>query len=49
MRLYRALLRLYPGGYRAEYGDELHATFVQRLREQGRRAASGAQADRRDR
>ena len=33
MRLYRALLRLYPAGYRAEYGDELHATFVERMRE----------------
>ena len=38
MTLYRALLRLYPAGYRAEYGDELHATFVQRLRERGRLA-----------
>jgi putative ABC transport system permease protein len=36
MRLYRALLLLYPAGYRAEYGDELHATFVQQLRARGR-------------
>lgn len=33
MRLYRALLRLYPAGYRAEYGDELHAVFAERMRE----------------
>ncbi len=38
MRFYRALLRLYPAGYRAEYGDELHATFVQQIRERGRLA-----------
>jgi putative ABC transport system permease protein len=38
MRLYRALLRLYPAGYRAEYGDELHATFLQQLRARGRLA-----------
>jgi predicted permease len=38
MRLYRALLRLYPSGYRAEYGDELDATFVERMREHGRLA-----------
>ena len=38
MRWYRALLRLYPTGYRAEYGDELHATFVQQLRARGRLA-----------
>jgi predicted permease len=38
MRFYRALLRLYPAGYRAEYGDELHATFVQQMRERGRLA-----------
>jgi predicted permease len=38
MRFYRALLRLYPAGYRAEYGDELHATFVQQLRMRGRLA-----------
>jgi putative ABC transport system permease protein len=38
MRLYRALLRLYPSGFRAEYGDELHATFTERMREHGRQA-----------
>ena len=37
MRLYRALLRLYPAGFRAEYGDELNRTFVER-----RRRADGA-------
>jgi len=33
MRLYRALLRLYPSGYRQEYGEELLATFVDKARE----------------
>jgi putative ABC transport system permease protein len=32
-RFYRALLRLYPAGFRAEYGDELTAAFAQRARE----------------
>jgi putative ABC transport system permease protein len=31
-RFYRALLHLYPAGYRAEYGDELAATFAAQLR-----------------
>ena len=31
--LYRALLRLYPAGFRAEYGEELLAAFMQRRRE----------------
>jgi putative ABC transport system permease protein len=35
MRLYRALLRLYPFGYRQEYGEELLATFAARARERG--------------
>ena len=30
---YRALLRLYPAGFRAEYGVELLAAFEQRRRE----------------
>lgn len=33
MRFYRALLRLYPAGFRAEYGHELRATFAERMRE----------------
>ncbi len=33
MRFYRALLRLYPAGFRAEYGDELQAVFAERSRE----------------
>ena len=50
MRFYRALLRLYPASYRAEYGDELHATFVARARERGGpltplRAVAAALAD----
>ena len=32
-RLYRGLLRLYPGGYRAEFGDELQEVFDQALQE----------------
>ncbi len=30
MRFYRALLRLYPASFRAEYGDELYAVFAVR-------------------
>ena len=30
---YRALLRLYPTGFRQEYGDELTAAFADRMRE----------------
>ena len=37
MRLYRALLRLYPASFRAEYGGQLCADFEER-----RAAASGA-------
>ncbi|MEJ7813516.1 MAG: ADOP family duplicated permease, partial [Gemmatimonadaceae bacterium] len=33
MRFYRALLRLYPAGFRAEYRHELCATFAERMRE----------------
>ena len=35
MRFYRALLRLYPAGFRAEYGDDLCAAFAARMREHG--------------
>ena len=33
MRVYRALLRLYPASFRAEYGDELCAIFRERRRD----------------
>jgi putative ABC transport system permease protein len=33
MAFYRALLRLYPSGFRAEYGEELGAMHAQRMRE----------------
>jgi len=33
MALYRALLRLYPAPFRAEYGDEMGAIFARRLRD----------------
>jgi putative ABC transport system permease protein len=33
MRLYAALLHLYPASFRAEYGDEMRAIFRARLRE----------------
>ncbi|HEU4474530.1 MAG TPA: hypothetical protein VFR72_06805, partial [Gemmatimonadales bacterium] len=35
MRFYRALLSLYPFGYRQEYGEELLATFTAQARERG--------------
>jgi putative ABC transport system permease protein len=35
MRVYRALLRLYPAGFRAEYGEELCRIFATRLRDAG--------------
>src|SRR5476649_2132943 len=35
MRIYRALLRLYPASFRNEYGDEMRAVF-------GRRRATGS-------
>ena len=31
MRFYRALLRLYPASFRAEYGGELERTFAERM------------------
>lgn len=44
--LYRALLHLYPAGFRAEYGEELTAVFADRLREVSPlRAMLGAIAD----
>src|SRR5262249_37588578 len=33
--LFRALLRLYPASFRAEYGDELWSVFTQRRRDAG--------------
>jgi predicted permease len=33
MRLYRALLHLYPGSFRSEYGDDMCAIFARRLRD----------------
>jgi predicted permease len=33
MRLYRALLRLYPASFRGEYGEEMAAIFRDRLRD----------------
>ena len=33
IRAYRALLRLYPASFRAEYGEEMAADFAARLRE----------------
>src|SRR5262249_15558747 len=33
MRLYRALLRLYPAAFRAEYADEMTRVFEQRRRD----------------
>jgi putative ABC transport system permease protein len=36
MRLYRALLRLFPASFRDEYGDEMTAIFRRRLRDAGR-------------
>src|SRR6516162_6689203 len=35
MKLYRALLHLYPSSYRAEYGDEMASIFAQELRLRG--------------
>lgn len=35
MRLYRALLHLYPASFRAEYGPDLCAMFAHRLKEAG--------------
>ncbi len=33
MRLYRALLRLYPASFRAEYGVDMTAVFARQLRD----------------
>ena len=33
MALYRALLRLYPASFRAEYGDEMCAVFARSRRD----------------
>jgi predicted permease len=35
IRVYQALLRLYPASFRAEYGEEMTAIFRMRLREAG--------------
>ena len=40
--LYRALLRLYPASFRAEYGEELLQAFAESSRRRGRVAAMGA-------
>lgn len=40
MRLYRALLHLYPASFRNEYGDEMTRLFEQRIADEGRVAAS---------
>lgn len=40
IRLYRALLRLYPASFRRDYGDEMCAVFAARL--QGARGPEGA-------
>jgi putative ABC transport system permease protein len=42
MRLYRAMLHLYPAFYRAEYGDELVRTFAVRSRVAGSGASRAA-------
>jgi predicted permease len=42
LSVYRALLRLYPASFRAEYGDELLRTFAESTRGQGGVAASFA-------
>jgi predicted permease len=39
MRFYRALLRLYPAAFRAEYGEELCAAFAESLRERSKLSA----------
>ena len=39
MKFYRALLRLYPAAFRAEYGDELCAAFAESLRERSKLSA----------
>jgi predicted permease len=44
-RFYRALLRLYPASYRADYAAELTRTFEERVREHGHFAWLAAIAD----
>lgn len=39
IRFYRALLHLYPAGFRYEYGDELCAVFEERMRHSSRAAS----------
>jgi hypothetical protein len=39
MRLYQALLHLYPSSFRAEYGHEMLAGFAKRYRSAGGAAA----------
>ncbi|MEO8679425.1 MAG: ABC transporter permease, partial [Vicinamibacterales bacterium] len=45
MKLYRALLRLYPASFRAEYGDEMCAVFARDLKARGAAAWLAAIAD----
>ena len=45
MKLYRALLHLYPASFRAEYGDEMDAVFARDLRQHGIGAWARALAD----
>lgn len=40
MRFYRALLRLYPASFRADYAAELTRTFEERVRDRGRAVAA---------
>lgn len=42
MRFYRALLRLYPASFRAEYSAELERTFQQLVRDRGAAGAAAA-------
>ena len=41
MRIYRALLRLYPASFRNEYGEEMRAVFARRLAKVGLLGAIG--------
>lgn len=45
MKLYRALLHLYPASFRAEYGAEMCAVFARDLKENGMAAWARALAD----
>lgn len=42
MKRYRALLRLYPASFRAEYGREMTAIFAKRYSQTGGAAARAA-------